>query len=166
MKQIVRVVWLLALASAFGEIAASPAAAQTSAGIRAGLSVNPDQFYFGGHVETPPLVDQLRFKPNIEIGVGNDVTVVALNVEFAYVFPSQRDWNVYAGAASTTPSTCVTCRGGARNGPDSCTAGTEGRRNTMPSSRSAMVVAAMLAMCACSGSPSGPTKDATLRLLI
>jgi hypothetical protein len=97
MKRISKVVWLLALVAGFGAFAVAPAAAQTSAGIRAGLSVNPDQFYFGGHVETPPLVDQLRFKPNVEVGVGNDVTVVALNIEFAYVFPSQRPWNVYAG---------------------------------------------------------------------
>ena len=97
MKRLSKVVWLLAFVAGFGVFAVAPAAAQTSAGIRAGLSVNPDQFYFGGHVETPPLVDQLRFKPNVEVGVGNDVTVVALNIEFAYVFPSQRPWNVYAG---------------------------------------------------------------------
>ena len=97
MKRITQVVWLLAFVAVFGVFAVTPAAAQTSAGIRAGLSVDPDQFYFGGHVETPPLVDQLRFKPNVEIGIGNDVTVVALNIEFAYVFPSQRAWNVYAG---------------------------------------------------------------------
>jgi len=97
MKKIAHVVWLLTFVAGFGAFSVAPAAAQTSAGIRAGLSVNPDQFYFGGHVETPPLVDQLRFKPNVEIGVGNDVTVVAMNIEFAYVFPSQRNWNVYAG---------------------------------------------------------------------
>jgi len=97
MKRLTDVVWLLVFVAGVGAFSPAPAAAQTSAGIRAGLSVNPDQFYFGGHVETPPLVDQLRFKPNVEIGVGNDLTVVAMNIEFAYVFPSQRDWNVYAG---------------------------------------------------------------------
>jgi hypothetical protein len=97
MKTITQVVWLLAFAAGFGTFAVAPAAAQTSAGIRAGLSVDPDQFYFGGHMETPPLVDRLRFKPNVEIGIGNDITLVALNIEFAYVFPSRRAWNVYAG---------------------------------------------------------------------
>jgi hypothetical protein len=97
MKRITQVVWLLAFVAGFGAFAVAPAAAQTSAGIRAGLSVDPDQFYFGGHVETPPLVDRLRFKPNVEIGIGNDITVVALNIEFAYVFPSRRAWNVYTG---------------------------------------------------------------------
>ena len=46
----------------------SPVAAQ-SAGIRAGISLDPDQFYFGGHVETEPLMDRVRFRPNIEIGL-------------------------------------------------------------------------------------------------
>ena len=76
---------------------AAPAAAQ-GLGVRAGASVDPDQFYFGGHVETGPLVDELRFRPNVEIGLGEDVTLVALNVEFSYVFPpSAGGWSLYAG---------------------------------------------------------------------
>jgi hypothetical protein len=74
------------------------ASAQTTGGVRAGVSVDPDQFYFGGHVETPPLVDEIRFRPNVEIGIGSDLTVVAANLEFTYRFPSQRDWYVYAGS--------------------------------------------------------------------
>ena len=30
------------------------------------MSVDPDQFYLGGHYETGPLVDRLHFKPNLE----------------------------------------------------------------------------------------------------
>ena len=56
-------------------------------GVRAGVSVDPDQFYFGGHVETAPIVDRLRFRPNVEIGLGDDVTLIGFNVEFAYFFP-------------------------------------------------------------------------------
>jgi hypothetical protein len=98
MKQLARIACIVVLAAGCGLFSPAPASAQTSAGIRAGLSVDPDQFYFGGHVETRPLIDQLRFKPNVEIGIGNDLTLVAMNIEFAYVFPSQRDWNMYAGA--------------------------------------------------------------------
>lgn len=36
----------------------------------------------GGHAETAPLLDQRRFRPNIEIGFGNDLTLVAVNLEF------------------------------------------------------------------------------------
>src|SRR5262245_29277559 len=85
------------LVAAFGLCLAVSANAQTTLGVRAGASIDPDQFYFGGHVETPPLADRLRFRPNVEVGIGNDVTVVAFNVEMAYHFPSQYDWHFYAG---------------------------------------------------------------------
>ena len=75
---------------------AAPAAAQVTAGIRAGVSVDPDQFYFGGHVETRELVENVHFRPNVEVGVGNDVTTLALNFELAYKFPSRRGWRPYA----------------------------------------------------------------------
>ena len=74
----------------------APASAQ-DAGIRGGLSVDPDQFYFGGHLETSPLVDRLHFRPNVEVGFGNDLTLIAANMEFVYKFPNRRDWGLYAG---------------------------------------------------------------------
>jgi hypothetical protein len=76
---------------------AAPAWTQTL-GARVGASVDPDQFFIGLHTETDPLVDRLRFRPNVEIGVGNDATLVAVNLEFAYHFPSRREWALYAGA--------------------------------------------------------------------
>ena len=75
----------------------SPAAAQ-GPGVRGGVSVDPDQFYVGAHYETGPLVDRLHFKPNLEVGFGDDLTLVALNFEFVYKFPTRRAWNLYAGA--------------------------------------------------------------------
>lgn len=75
---------------------AQPAAAQAP-GLRAGLSVDPDQFFIGGHYETGPIVDRVHFKPNIEIGFGDDFTLFALNFEGVYKFPSQGGWNAYAG---------------------------------------------------------------------
>jgi hypothetical protein len=77
---------------------AASAAAQ-SAGVRLGVSGEPDQFYFGFHYETAPLIERVVFKPNLEVGVGNDQTVVAVNFEFVGKFPIQRQpWTVYAGA--------------------------------------------------------------------
>lgn len=78
--------------------ACATSASAQSTGVRVGVSGSPDQFYFGGHVETEPLVDRLAFRPNAEIGLGDKVTVIALNFEFAYHFPSSRPWSVYAGA--------------------------------------------------------------------
>jgi hypothetical protein len=76
---------------------ASPAAAQTVGG-RAGVSIDPEQFYFGGRAETLPLIDRLHFRPNLEIGLGDETTIAAFNAEFAYQFRSPEAWNVYAGA--------------------------------------------------------------------
>jgi hypothetical protein len=67
------------------------------AGVRAGVQADPDQFYFGAHAETTPLIDRLTFRPNLEIGVGNDFTTMGFNFEFAYHFASTRPWNVYVG---------------------------------------------------------------------
>jgi hypothetical protein len=67
-------------------------------GVRAGVSGDPDQFYVGVHYETNELLDNLRFRPNVELGVGNDLTLVALNFEFAYRIPLQKTmWDVYLG---------------------------------------------------------------------
>jgi hypothetical protein len=81
-------------------VAALPAsAAAQDFGLRAGVSVDPDQFYFGLHVQTDPLIDRLRFTPNIELGVGDDLVLVALNFEFTYGIPvNNQPWNIYVGA--------------------------------------------------------------------
>jgi hypothetical protein len=60
--------------------------------------MNPDQFYFGGHLQTTPLVDRLRFRPNVEVGLGDHTTLAAFNFEFIYPFATRQPWHVYAGA--------------------------------------------------------------------
>jgi hypothetical protein len=76
---------------------ATPANAQTF-GVRAGASGNPDQFFFGGHYETKPLMKNLTFRPNVEVGLGDDVTLVAFNIEFAYwIDLNNKPWKVYLG---------------------------------------------------------------------
>ena len=66
-------------------------------GVRGGVSIDPDQFYFGGHYETTALVDRLHFRPNLEVGIGDDVVTTAINFEFVYKFPSRSPWLLYAG---------------------------------------------------------------------
>jgi hypothetical protein len=79
-------------------VLAHPAAAQGQGfGVRGGLSVDPDQVFIGGHYETAPLVDNVYFKPNLEIGFGEDFTLIALNFEGIYKFPDQGAWRAYAG---------------------------------------------------------------------
>ena len=68
-------------------------------GARAGISGDPDQFYFGAHVDTRPVADRLRFRPNVEVGLGNDITVTTVNMEFVYPLPLARSpWRVVPGA--------------------------------------------------------------------
>jgi hypothetical protein len=72
-------------------------AAAQAGGVRGGVSVDPDQFYVGGHYETGPLVDRLHFKPNIEAGFGDHLTLIGINFEFVYKFRSRGPWSIYAG---------------------------------------------------------------------
>ncbi len=76
--------------------------AQESKGVRMGVSNSPGQIYFGGHVETAPLMDNLSFRPNAELGLGGDQYLMAFNLEFAYRIPIQgRPMAAYLGAGPT-----------------------------------------------------------------
>ena len=80
-------------------ICASARAGAQTVGVRAGVSGSPDQFYGGVHAESGPLIPELRFRPNLEIGTGSNQTLVAVNFEFAYRIPIEREpWSVYLGA--------------------------------------------------------------------
>ena len=91
--------WLTGLSFLLGVVlfSSTPALAQDP-GIRGGISIDPDQFYFGGHLETSPLVDRLYFRPNLEVGIGDDLTLIGANMEFVYKFTRNRGLNLYAGA--------------------------------------------------------------------
>ena len=91
--------WLTGLSFLLGVVlfSATPALAQDG-GIRGGISIDPDQFYFGGHLETSPLIDRLYFRPNVEVGIGDDLTLIGANMEFVYKFTRTRSLNLYAGA--------------------------------------------------------------------
>ena len=92
------------------------AAAQENAGVRIGVSGDPDQFVFGGHLETSPLLDRLVFRPNAEIGIGSDLVVIGLNFEFAYKIPlDDKSWTPYLGGG---PALNVIDRSDSRPGRD------------------------------------------------
>ncbi|NWG12060.1 MAG: hypothetical protein HXY20_00820 [Acidobacteria bacterium] len=77
----------------------SACAQEAGFGVRAGASVDPDQFVVGGHIETEPIIPRLTFRPNLELGLGSSVTAVAVNMEFAYWFPLQKQpLDIYVGA--------------------------------------------------------------------
>ncbi len=75
---------------------ASPASAQGGVGLRAGASGGPGQFVFGVHFDTPEVVPNLTFRPNVDVGIGDNRTIVGMNVEFAYWLPlTDTDWKLY-----------------------------------------------------------------------
>ena len=89
--------WALACLSLF-TVAATPAQAQqVRPGVQGGVSLDPDQGFIGGHIETSPLIDRVRFRPGVDIGFGDDLTLVGINLEFTYAFTENRPWNLYAG---------------------------------------------------------------------
>lgn len=91
--------WTALVLVAIASLWASPAQAQ-SFGVRAGASAEPDQFYFGVHAETPPIAERLSFRPNVELGVGDDTTLLAVNLELVYRIRLERssEWRLVVGA--------------------------------------------------------------------
>src|SRR4030095_13753678 len=85
---------LVALVLLSSPLMVSPAQAQTRAGVQTGASLDPDQFFFGGPLRTPPLVDRVRFRPSADIGVGDNLTLIALNLDFTYGFTSRQPWSL------------------------------------------------------------------------
>jgi hypothetical protein len=67
-------------------------------GPRVGLSVNPDQIYFGAHLDFGNFARHVRFQPNVELGFGDDMKLFAINAEAAYRFTSTWEaWSPYLG---------------------------------------------------------------------
>ena len=77
---------------------AVPASADTGIGVRMGATLSPDQFHFGGHLDLGPVAKDVRLHPNVEIGIGDNLTVIALGVEALYIIPTNWGrWHPYAG---------------------------------------------------------------------
>jgi hypothetical protein len=84
-------------------LTAGTAAAQRPFGLhgigpRGGVTINPDQIHFGGQLDLGDLAPQLMLMPNLEIGVGDDLTTVAPMFELDYRFLEDwGSWNPYLG---------------------------------------------------------------------
>lgn len=93
-----RRMWVLALGLFVALCVAWPQAAggQVRLGLRGGATIDPDQVHFGFHVQAP-LAPHFRFQPNVEVGVGGDLTLIALNPELNYVFTTRGPVKPYVG---------------------------------------------------------------------
>ena len=67
-------------------------------GIRAGLSSDPDQVYGGVHFNLGKFTKDVRFRPSVEVGFGDDRTLVQMLAEVHYVFSQFQALKPYAGA--------------------------------------------------------------------
>jgi len=86
------------MAAVFFLVIVDSASAQSRFGVRGGISVDPEQVYFGGHIDVAEIAKQFWFRPNVEIGFGDSRTIAGFNAEFVYR-PSvrSREWNPYFG---------------------------------------------------------------------
>lgn len=66
-------------------------------GVRAGLSSDPDQVYGGVHFNLGEFAKDVRFRPTMEIGFGDDLTVLQMLAEVHYIFSNVRVWKPYLG---------------------------------------------------------------------
>jgi opacity protein-like surface antigen len=67
-------------------------------GPRIGFSSGPDQIVFGGQYAVAEVADHLTFDPNLELGFGDDATIIAFNLDLHYEFQTNTTWRPYAGA--------------------------------------------------------------------
>jgi hypothetical protein len=93
MKKIVIMTALAVLLCGSSILASKRPVGFMGAGPRVGLTVNPDQVHFGGHIDFGDLADNLMILPNIEIGFGDNLTTIAPSFELDYRFRS--DWGAW-----------------------------------------------------------------------
>jgi hypothetical protein len=96
-----RVLW----AAAFAALLTAPAAAQdigfNTWGLRAGAGDDPDQIVFGVQFDMGEFIQNLRFQPNVEVGVGDDTTIVSLTAPVHYRVPLEGQLTLYGGGGLT-----------------------------------------------------------------
>lgn len=84
------VVPLPAFAASAGVLALGP---------RVGFSVTPDQIVFGGQLQIGEVAPDLTFDPSLELGFGDNVTVISFNFDLHYhATIRDTDWRPYFGA--------------------------------------------------------------------
>ena len=99
-----RMVWVCVTACALALPCAAHAAQGTltsGVGPRIGFSSDPDQFLVGGQLTLGPVAPSLTFDPSLELGFGDNLTVIAVNLDLHYHFNTNTTWRPYVGAGAT-----------------------------------------------------------------
>jgi len=100
LRSLARVVVASVVLMAAGSVTAR---AETSAGLRGGLSVDPDQFLVGAHLNLSPVGENVYIVPSAEAGFGDDLFTLSFNGDVQYRFDVSRGSQVrpYAGGGLT-----------------------------------------------------------------
>lgn len=69
----------------------------TAFGPQLGFSQGPDQFVVGGHLQWGDVAPQLDFVPGIDLGFGDNTTLISLNGDFHYRIDTRTQWQPYVG---------------------------------------------------------------------
>lgn len=83
-------------------VIAAPAAAQPAGSgpgftLRAGATMDPDQFHLGFHMDVGELAPRLVFRPGAEIGFGSSRTILVANFDALYRAHESRTLEVLVG---------------------------------------------------------------------
>ncbi len=71
-----------------------------SSGPNFGDGFDPDQIYGGVHFELGEFARDVRFRPVIEVGIGDDVTLLQAIADVHYVFSKVQVWKPYVGGGA------------------------------------------------------------------
>jgi hypothetical protein len=93
MKKIIFAVLIMGLCGSITALGNERAAGFRGIGPRVGFTANPDQIHFGGHIDFGDLAENLMILPNLEVGLGDNLTTIAPTFELDYRFRS--DWGAW-----------------------------------------------------------------------
>ena len=77
--------------------AAASAGSFTYYGPQLGFSQGPDQFVVGGHLKWNMVSPRMDFVPGVDLGFGDNTSLVSVNGDFHYRIVSGARWQPYVG---------------------------------------------------------------------
>lgn len=96
-----RLVVLCALGALLPLTAHAQGPMESSFGFRGGFSSSPDQLVLGGQMSVGEVAPNLSFDPNVELGFGDNVTILAFNMDMHYHFALYNSsWRPYLGGGA------------------------------------------------------------------
>jgi hypothetical protein len=93
MKKTILCTLIFSLLCALPALAFNRGAGFKGIGPRVGLTLNPDQIHVGGHIDFGDIADNLMMLANVEVGFGDDITLISPSFEMDYRFRS--DWGAW-----------------------------------------------------------------------